>query len=112
MALPDAPVAAREAAAPVAMVQGAPERGRNRARPGADLHHLPVRIMSHHHAAGIARQAPRRFRGNVAGLFQHGLAGLRGVGQRRGVHVDHHLIPLARGAGIERVMQRRLGEQG
>src|SRR4029077_10683630 len=37
LSLPDAPVAAREAAAPVAMVQGAPERGRNRARPGADL---------------------------------------------------------------------------
>ena len=68
--------------------------------------------MPHHYPARITRQAPRRFRGNVAGLVQHGLAGLRWVRQHRGVNVDHHLVPLARDAGIEPLVQGRLGEQG
>jgi hypothetical protein len=38
------------------------------------------------------------------------LAGLLRVGQRLGVDVDHHLVPLARRAGIELVMQGRLRE--
>ncbi|HEV8436554.1 MAG TPA: hypothetical protein VGT40_00500 [Methylomirabilota bacterium] len=33
-------------------------------------------------------------------VLQHGLARLIGVGQRRGVDVDHLLVALARGAGI------------
>lgn len=50
-------------------------------------------------------------RGNVAPLVQHGLAGLRRVRQHRGVHVDHHLVPLAGSAGIQLVMQRGFGQQ-
>ncbi|MEX2220790.1 MAG: hypothetical protein WEG40_03240 [Candidatus Rokuibacteriota bacterium] len=47
----------------------------------------------------------------MAPLFQHGLAGLRRVREYRGVHVDHHLVPLAGSAGIQLVMQRGLGQQ-
>jgi hypothetical protein len=94
------------------MQQGAPERGRNRARPGPDVHEAPVGIVPHHHPARVTREASGRFRGNVAGLFQYGLAGLRRIRQHRGVHVHHHVVPLARRAGIQLVMQRRLGEQG
>ena len=32
--------------------------------------------------------------------LENGLAGLIRVGQRRGVDVDHHLVPLSRRAGI------------
>jgi hypothetical protein len=39
------------------------------------------------------------------------LAGLLWIRQHGGVHVDHHLVPLARGPGIELVMQRGLGQQ-
>jgi hypothetical protein len=39
------------------------------------------------------------------------LAGLGRIRQHRGVHVHHHLIALPRSPGIERVMQRRLGQQ-
>jgi hypothetical protein len=40
----------------------------------------------------------------VATLFQHGLAGLLRVRQHGGVHVDHNLVPLAWGAGVELVV--------
>jgi hypothetical protein len=68
--------------------------------------------MSHHHPACIARQALRRFRGNARPVLEHGLAWLIRVGQHLGIDVDHHLVPLSRGAGIEPVVQSRLREQG
>jgi hypothetical protein len=86
------------------MLQRPPQRGRNRPRPGSDLDHASVLVVSHHHAACVARQPAGRFRGNVAPLFQHRLAGLRRVRQRRGVHVDHDLVPLAGSAGVQLVM--------
>jgi hypothetical protein len=48
----------------------------------------------------------------VAPFIQHGLAGLLRIREDCGVHVDHHLIPLTRGARVELVMQRRLCQQG
>ncbi len=53
--------AAREAAAVVPVVQRAPQRRGNRPGPGADLDDVAVWIVLHHHPAGVARQAPRRF---------------------------------------------------
>ena len=67
--------------------------------------------MAHHHPTGIARQAPRRFRGNVLASVEHGLAGLIRVGQGGGVDVDHHMVAFARGARIDPVVQGRLGEE-
>ena len=110
MSLAQREPAAREAALVIPMVQRAPQRRGNGPRPHPDLHDAPVLIVSHHHAARVARQAPRRFRGDVDPLFEHGLDGLLRVRQRRRVDVNHHLVPLARGAGIEPVMQRRLRE--
>ncbi len=69
----------------------------DRPRPGSDLHHPPLLAVPHHHSARVARQPPRRSRGNVAPLFQHGLAELLRIRQDRGVHMDHHLTPLTRG---------------
>ena len=112
MALPDPHVAAREAAGHVPMLHGTPQRGRNRTRPGANFDRPTVVIVAHHDPTGVARQAPGRFRGNVAALFQHGLAGLRRVRQHRGVNMDHDLVPFTRRAGIELAMECRLREQG
>jgi hypothetical protein len=67
--------------------------------------------MSHHHAARVARQAPRRFRGNVRAVLEHRLAGLIGIHERRRIDVDDDLVSLPRGAGIDAVVQRRLREQ-
>jgi hypothetical protein len=104
--------AAREAAAPVPMLERPPQGGGNRAGPGPDLDHAAGFIMAHHHPAGVTGQAPGRFRGNVGTALEGGLPRLLRIGQRRGVHMDHHLVALPRGAGIEAVMKRRLGEQG
>ena len=62
MPLCDADPAAREAAAPVPMLERAPQRGRNGPGPGPDFQESPIVVMAHHHPAGVARQAARRFR--------------------------------------------------
>jgi len=111
MALPEADSAAREATAAVSVMERPPERRRNRASPGGDLHDSTVETVLHHHPARVARQALRRFCGNAPAVLEDGLAGLIGVGEHRGVDVDDHLIALAGGAGIDPVMERRLGEQ-
>ena len=68
--------------------------------------------MAHDHAARVARQALRRFRGNADAVLEDGLAGMIGVRQHRGVDVDDDLVALARGAGIDAVVEGRLGQQG
>jgi hypothetical protein len=103
--------AAREAAAAVPVVQRPPQRRGNRPRAGSDLDDAPVFVVAHHHPARVARQASRRLRGNARPAREDGLPGLIGVGQHRRVDVDHHLVPLARPAGIQTVMQGGLREQ-
>ena len=100
MGLAAAYLAAREATGPITMAQSPPERGRDGARPGPDLHGPAVLIVPHHHPARIARKALRRSRGNVAHLLQLGLAGGLRVRQHGGVDVDDHLVTLARRAGV------------
>ena len=110
MALTDPDTAAREAAAAVAVVQRAPDGGRNRPGPGTDLHDPAVGVVSHHDPAGIAGQTLGRSRGNARTVFKDRLAGLLGVREHLGVDVDDDLVALAGGAGIEPVVQRRLRE--
>jgi hypothetical protein len=52
---------AREAAAAIAVVQRAPQRGRNRAGPRAHFYSPAVRIVPHDHASRIACQTAGRF---------------------------------------------------
>src|SRR5437660_508177 len=111
MALPEADSAARETTAAVSVMQRAPERRRNRAGPGRHLDDSTVDTVLHHHTACVARQALRRFGGNAHAVLEDGLAGLIGVREYGGVDVDDHLIALARGTGIDPVMERGLGEQ-
>ena len=109
MPLPDAHAAAGEATSAVAMVQRSPDRGRNRPCPGADLDEPPLRVVPHDHAAGIAREALGRFRGNACAVLEDRLAGVLGIGEDAAVDVHDDLVPLARGAGVDTVMERRLG---
>ncbi len=109
--LADTDAAAGKAAATVPMVQRPPERRRNRPRAGPDLHDPAVRGVTHDDAARVARQALGRFRGNARAVLEDGLARLIGVRQDGGVDVDDDLVPLAGGAGVDLVMQRRFGEQ-
>ena len=76
MSLAEAESAAREAAALIPVEERSPQRRGNRPGPGPDLHEAPVLVVLHHHPARIARQALRRFRGNVDAPFEDGLAGL------------------------------------
>jgi hypothetical protein len=61
MPLAIAHAAAREAAAPVPMLEGPPQGGGNRPGPGPDLQQTPGVVVAHHHPAGVTRQAPGRF---------------------------------------------------
>ena len=88
-----------------------PERRRDRTGSGSDLHDVAVPAVLHHHPARVARQAPRRFRGNVCAVFEDGLAGLIGIGEGRGIDVDYHLVSLSGGAGIDAVVEGCLREQ-
>jgi hypothetical protein len=58
MPLSDTRRAAREATRLVPMVKSAPQRGRDRPGPRANLDRSPVRIVAHHHPARVARQTP------------------------------------------------------
>ncbi len=68
--------------------------------------------MPHHHPAGVARQPLRRSRGNARAVLEDRLTGLIGVFEDLGVDVDHYLIALARGAGVDAVVESSLREQG
>jgi len=61
MSLAEGETAAWEATALVTMVERTPQRRGNRPGPGPDLHGAAVVVVPHHHAARVARQAPRRF---------------------------------------------------
>jgi hypothetical protein len=82
MALAEREPAPREATALVAMVERTPQCGGNRPGPRPDLHGAAVLVVPHHHPARVARQAPRRFRGNARPVLEDGLAGLIRIRQR------------------------------
>ena len=67
--------------------------------------------MAHHHPGRITGEALRRFRGNVSAVFEDRLPRLIGIREHRSIDTDHHLVALARSAGIQTVVERRLGEQ-
>ena len=94
------------------MMQRAPQRRRNGARPGTDFDDPAIRIVSHHHAARVARQTLRRFRRDVRAVVEDRLAGRIRVRQHRRVDVHHDLVTLARGAGIDSVVKCRFGDEG
>src|SRR5712691_9108223 len=112
MSLGEAKSAPWEAAALVPMMEGTPQGGRNRPGPGSDLQQASLAVMAHHHPARVAGEALGRFRGHARATLEDRLAGLFWIGQHRGIDVDHYLVPLARGTGIEAVMEGRLCEQG
>jgi hypothetical protein len=65
--------------------------------------------VPHHHAAGIARQTLGRSRRNARAAFEHRLARCVGIGQHLGIDVNDDLVPLARRARIDPMVQSRLG---
>jgi len=77
MPLAERQPAARKAAAPVAVMERPPEGRRDRARSSRDLYDTTIESVPHHHAARIARQAPRRFRGNVRPVLVRCAPGVR-----------------------------------
>ena len=94
------------------MQQGSSEGGRDSTSAGAYLHCAAILVVSHHHPAGVAGEALRRSRGNVAHLFELGLAESLRIRQHGGVDVNHDLVALARRPGVELMVQGGLGEQG
>jgi hypothetical protein len=86
-------------------------RGRNRPGSRANLDDPSIGGVLHHHAARVARQTLRRFRGNVRAVLEDGLTRRIRIRQYRSVDMDHHLVALARRTGIDAVMQRRLSEE-
>ena len=112
MALAEGEAAAGKAAAPVPVLERPPKGRRDGPGAGADLDHLAIRGVPHHHAARVARQAPGRFRGNVRAVLEDRLPGRIRVREHRAIDMDDHLVPLSEGTGIDPVMEGRLGEQG
>src|SRR2546426_3766554 len=109
--LREADAAAGKATTSIAMIERPPQGGRNRPGPGPDFDRPPAFVMPHHHAAGIARQTARRFRGNAHTPLEDRNARPIRVGQRRSIDVDHDLVALTGGAGIVTMIEGCLGEQ-
>jgi len=103
--------AAREATPVVPRLKRPPERRRDCPRAPADIERLAIPGVAQHHAGRVTGQAPGRFRGNADAVLERGLARLVRVGQHGGVHVGHHLVPLAPRAGIESLLEGRLRHQ-
>ena len=112
MTLAEPSPTAREAAAAIAMMQRAPQRRRNSPRPRTNFDDAAIRIVSHHHPARVARQTLGCFRANVRAVVEDRLPGRIRVRQHRRVDVDHDLVALARGAGIDPVVERGFGDEG
>jgi hypothetical protein len=112
MSLGDAHTAARKATASISVVKRPPQCGGNRPGPRPDLQQASIFVVAHDDSTGVTRQASGRFRGNVRAILQDRLAWLIGVSQRWSLDMDHDLVALAGGAGIETVVQGRLREQG
>jgi len=94
------------------MMQRAPQRRRNGSRPSTDFDDPAIRIVSHHDATRVTRQTPGCFRANVRAVVEDRLTGRIGVRQHGRVDVNHDLVTLARGAGIDAVVERRFGDKG
>jgi len=111
MALAERYPAARETAAPVAVLECPPQGRWNGPVPGAHLHQTARLVMAHPHAAGVAREALRRFRGNAHSVFEDGLPWMLGLRQHGRIDVHHHLIAFTRRTRVEPVVQRRFREE-
>jgi hypothetical protein len=68
--------------------------------------------MLHHDAARVAREAPRRFRGNVRAVIQNALARVIRIRENGSIHVNDHLVSLARRPGIDAAIESRLCDKG
>jgi len=111
MTLAEAAPAARETASPVAIVQRPPQGRRNRPRPRADLRNLTIRVVTHHHPRRVAGQASGRLRGNVYAIVEDRLARRIRIREHGGIDVDDDLVALARGAGLDSVVEHARSEQ-
>jgi len=111
VALTESNSAAGKAAAAVSVVECPPYCRWNRAGPRRDLDDAAVPIVLHTNPAGVTRDAPGRFNRNARAVLEEGLALLIGIGEGRRIDVDDDLVSLARCAGIDAVMERRLREQ-
>ena len=67
--------------------------------------------MAHHHASRIAGETLRRFRGNARSVVEHGLTCLIRIREYRRIDVHHDLIPVARGARFDPLVERRFREE-
>src|SRR5690606_16860202 len=89
----EAEPAAREAAAAVAHLERAAERGRDRAGPAPDPEHPAVRVRAHLDEPRVAGEAAGSFRGNARAVLELGAPGLAAVlRERRVLHVQQHLV--------------------
>src|SRR5213594_4606212 len=73
MALAEAHVAAREAAATVAVVERAAQGWRNRSRPGGYFHYAAIAGVPHHHTARVHARR-RDVSAETCSPLEHGLA--------------------------------------
>ncbi|MCU0621740.1 MAG: hypothetical protein MUC69_09570, partial [Gemmatimonadales bacterium] len=87
-----------EHAAAIARPQGPPQRRRDDTRLPARLH-LAAGAVPQRHPATVAGQPARRFSWKARPVVQLRPAVRRRVGQDLGVHVHHHLHPVAGSAG-------------
>src|SRR5258708_29284954 len=95
MALSKTDAAPGETTTAISVLKRPAQRRRDRSRAGADRGDTAVGVVAHHHSAGIACQAPRRFCWNMCSVLEERLTRFFRVRPGRGCDVNTYLVPLA-----------------
>jgi hypothetical protein len=103
--------AARETAALVPGRERPPHRRRHRAALPADGERIPLPVLHDRDDPRIAREAPRRFRGNAHAVLELATAFRGRIHQDRGIHVHDDLVRVRRATAWQTGCQRAVGEE-
>jgi hypothetical protein len=105
--------ARKPATALIPVVEGSADGRGNGSGFATDVEDVALAVVQHLDRGGVTGDAAGRFRGNALAVLESGLAlvSRHARGEGGGVDVDHNLVAVAAGAGVEVVSEGGLGDE-